>query len=370
MPGRFRFVSILLVPLLAIPCYVRATPTYSVTSLGSLGGESHPFGINSAGQVVGHATGATYSDRPFLSSGGVMTDLLPAGASSGAAYGINDAGVVVAVIDHRVKTISGGLVTDLGTADNDSAAINSSGQVSYTNQWNGFLYTPGIGSVAMSAAGPTIFTHIHGINDAGTVVGQTRFRPNPDSHAFMYSDGMVRDLGSLAGESAAFAVNESGVAVGYSETPDNAMHAVMFADGQIIDLGAPYSDDTSAFISLANGLNNAGEVVGRYSGGAFLYSGGVMLDLNDLIEPDSPYKGYISTALAINDNHQIAAEVCNYSYNSTCEGVLLTLASPVGAVPELSQYGSFLAGLALLFFLGGRAHRVAGASANRKAARS
>jgi len=81
----------------------RATVTYTITDLGTLGGSSSsPSGINASGQVVGYSyTAGNLSTHAFLYSDGAMVDLNSlTGPASGwqqldYAQGINDAGQIV-----------------------------------------------------------------------------------------------------------------------------------------------------------------------------------------------------------------------------------------------------------------------------------
>jgi probable HAF family extracellular repeat protein len=57
--------------------------------------------------------------------------------------------------------------------------------------------------------------------------------------------------------------------------------------------------------SSANAINNLGDVVGFSGGNAFLYTGGTMLNLNDLV--DLPTGTILTSGVAINDAGQILA---------------------------------------------------------------
>jgi len=114
----------------------------------------------------------------------------------------------------------------------------------------------------------------------------------------------LQSLGTLPGgqNSVAFAVNNRGQIVGYSNTapPSSAPHAVKFGDAGPVDLGTL----EGGTFSYALGINNRGQIVGNSgtSSGrahAFLLTGGVMKDLGTLPGGGS------SSATAINDNGQI-----------------------------------------------------------------
>ena len=87
------------------------------------------------------------------------------------------------------------------------------------------------------------------INNAGQIVGQA----DPASgagHAFLYSGGVMLDLGTLPGysnSSYAFAVNDSGQVVGWCNNSSGTEHAFLYSGGMMTDLGAlSGSPDSSA----------------------------------------------------------------------------------------------------------------------------
>jgi probable HAF family extracellular repeat protein len=111
------------------------------------------------------------------------------------------------------------------------------------------------------------------------------------------SDGQcgMQDLGTLGGSySCAFAVNNSGQIVGYSETASGEYHAFIWQNGVMRDLGTLGGSGSEAW-----GINNAGQVVGVYyqSGyhRAFAWDNGIMRDLGTL-------GGNFSQANGINNN--------------------------------------------------------------------
>jgi probable HAF family extracellular repeat protein len=95
-------------------------------------------------------------------------------------------------------------------------------------------------------------------------------------------------------------------AIGEVTVNSNSNHAFLYSNGQMRDLGTlPGGVD-----SIGLGLNNAGQVVGtsRLASTlehAFLYSNGQLRDLNDLVDPRLGITLFGATA--INDNGQILA---------------------------------------------------------------
>jgi probable HAF family extracellular repeat protein len=133
-----------------------------MNDLGTLGGsESHAWGINNSGQVVGYSyiTGDS-TEHAFLYDGTAMNDLGTLGGSWSYAYGINNSGQVVGLSsitgDSALHAFlyDGGNMIDLNTLLptgsgwllQQATGINDSGQIVGFNDINGyqraFLMTP------------------------------------------------------------------------------------------------------------------------------------------------------------------------------------------------------------------------------------
>src|SRR5258707_632184 len=113
-------------------------------------------------------------------------------------------------------------VTDLGFAN--GVAINDSGQVTGTAVLGGgsyaFLYSNGVTTNLGTLGGVFVDSTAHGINAAGQVTGDSYSAYSPGTleadHAFLYSNGVMADLGTLTGQSTSvgYAINDSGIVTG------------------------------------------------------------------------------------------------------------------------------------------------------------
>ena len=193
---------------------------------------------------------------------------------------------------------------------------------------------PGAPSYAISGA--------FGINNNGQVVGWASYSNSPYGDAFLWtSHGGMQDLGTLGGiDSAAFAINDSGVVVGCSSMSAGGQQAFVYTgSGPLRDLGT-----LGGNYSIARAINNNGQIVGdaNTAGGvthAFLYSGGTMLDLNSLIDPRSGWM--LESATGINSSGQIIGSGTDPA-GQLDQGFFLT------PIPEPSAIALLLASAACL----------------------
>jgi probable HAF family extracellular repeat protein len=150
----------------------------------------------------------------------------------------------------------------------------------------------------------------NGINDSGQVVGWSADNIG-HQRAFLYKDGVMKDLGTLGGGSNSWAngINASGQVVGYSDTSSGDYHAFLYENGVMKDLGT-----LGGSSSHAMNISASGKVVGwSYTSNgaqhAFIYDASAatpkMEDLNTLIPADSGWT--LTSASAINSDGQIAA---------------------------------------------------------------
>lgn len=172
-------------------------------------------------------------------------------------------------------------------------------------------------------------SHASAINNAGHIAGDSPTGPARISHVFLWVNGAMTDLGTLDGApSYATDINMADEIVGYAET-GSGTRAFRHGDSIFTDLGS-----FGGAHSVAAAINDAGQIVGGstlardritepWAERAFLYLGGTMYDLNDLMEP---IPDTLVFAGKINNRGQILAYgKCD---PGDCRSYLLTPVSP------------------------------------------
>ena len=274
-------------PLLGIPEFRAVVwDNGRIINLGTFGGnESCAASINNSGQVAGFALNAVPDSYSII--GAIFFDS-PNSTQT------------------RAFLWQNGKKRDLGTLGGPDAMVfstgflNESGQVagvSYTNSTPGptgfptldpFLWD-GDNMIDLGSLGGT-FGFPLALNSRGQVVGYSDLAGDATSHPFSWKLGILTDIGTFGGSfGEADSVNDRGEVVGAANLPDESGHAFLWKNGSLKDLGVLPGDQCSHAVSI----NSQGQVVG-VSGvcasevhRAFLWEHGEMVDLKDLIFPQS-----------------------------------------------------------------------------------
>lgn len=296
-------------PLLGTPAAVAVLwkSNGQIVDLGTFGGnESLAAMINSQGQVVGAAAN-TISDpfpgplgfwgtqsRAFLWEKGVMSDLGDLGGPDAFAFSVNERSQIAGV--SYTSSTPSPIETQCGKD---------------IPPQNPFLWENGRMIDLGTLGGICGFPFFGVVNNQGQVVGQSDLAGDAAFHPFVWDPERhphLRDLGTLGGTfGSATGLNDASEIVGWASTPDEAVHAFFWSNGVMKDLGTVKGDGCS----VAYTINAGGQVVGTSGDGcnevhAFLWQrGGPMMDLNDLVPSGS---GLVLTAGEfINDRGEIGA---------------------------------------------------------------
>jgi probable HAF family extracellular repeat protein len=180
--------------------------------------------------VAGYYLSASGNWRALLWQNGTITDLGTLGGNQAIAFGINAAGHI------------------MGTA------MTASGSREVFFYANGVMQDTGVSTIGWENSG---------INDEDEIVGI-----DSSYHAFLLSNGVFEDLGTLGGsESQAQHINNAGQIVGFADTASSGA-AFIWQNGSMAAL--PLLSGTNA--GSAQCINASGQIVGTIwfsSGGAY-----------------------------------------------------------------------------------------------------
>ena len=267
--------------------------------------------VNDAGVVVGVSSSGT---APFRWAPETL-DILPGlETARGIARSVNESGLVVgaSVLSnnhaHAVRWDDGG-VLDLGTlggADSEAFDISEAGVVVGSaklanGQWRAFWWDGTLHALG-TLGGPG--GAAHAINDVGEIVGDSNYNASL-AHACVWRPAAAPlDLGTLGGSvSAAHDINNGGVIVGEAAVSGfNPIHAVVWESDQIVDMNDRLPSGSDWLLAAANGVNDAGVIVGvGRRGGAtrgFIAEPYLVGDLNcDGLISVSDISGFVSAIM-------------------------------------------------------------------------
>lgn len=234
-----------------------AVPRWTVVDLGTLGGPgSYATAVSDTGFVVGCSDVMPQGVHAFIYYQGVMRDLGTATDDGGnsCALAVNDAGTAAGRAGNGDLVVwSAGSVARLGVKGN-VGAINDAGAIVGSHPHGArtvaFLYQ---GGSLVDIGNPAVSSEATAINARGEIVGAS------DGRAFLYRDGTLEDLGTLGGgASVANGINDRGEVVGMASDAHGAPGAFLF-DGTLRAL--PAAGDSAAI-----DINNRAEIIGSAEG--------------------------------------------------------------------------------------------------------
>jgi probable HAF family extracellular repeat protein len=277
------FLALLSLALLPLPVSgAPADPPYTVTDLGGLSSflEAYPTAINASGDVVGQSS-VPCGPSGFLS----CTRPFLYTSSTGQ---MTQLGVIGDGREGYYSTASG------INAGGDAVGTSPEEVPDYSSPGRAVLYTSGGQREFLAPPTPSAAL---AINDSGLIVGFAGPAPFGPTRAFLYDPATLSltDIHSaIAGArgSQATAINAGGDVVGWFDSPGQSKRAFLrHLDGSLEVLALPGGLDTDV---EATGVNASGQVIGttNLSSGsqplmAILWSGGTVEDLGTL-EPLLP----------------------------------------------------------------------------------
>jgi probable HAF family extracellular repeat protein len=262
--------------------------------------------INDFGQVVGDSEtavpdpngedicgfGTHLTCRPFLWQFPHMRALPTLGGNNGQASAINNRGQIVGFAEN-------------GTVDSTCPSNFPNNRIQLPVLWEKGNQGTYKAQALPTGSDPDGFAFW--INDQGQAVGDTGTCGNATVHAVSWENGTLSPLPDFGTGAIAWGINNQGQMVGTVVSPDGTtQYGALWQNGVLTNLGLLAGD----FGGEASGINDRGQVVGSNWDSnfnwshAFIYQNGVMTDLNTLFPASSNL--FATMANKINERGQIS----------------------------------------------------------------
>jgi hypothetical protein len=217
-----------------------------------------PFGINSAGTVVGDDG----NFNAFYESRGKLKTFIPPGGTAATAFGINDRGTIV-------------------------------GHYSIGNAGPGFIRVNANRFITINPPSGSTSANATGIDNKGLVVGYYYVGPGITPHGFLANEKNARkgaitatpipdptiphELGATVVCSAVYGINDKGIAVGDYGDSFSGFHGFLYntRTGQYTFVDDPSGGGTT----LITGITDSGEITGDYLDAKGLFNGFVAVPI-------------------------------------------------------------------------------------------
>ncbi|MBN3905329.1 MAG: hypothetical protein HWQ35_01670 [Nostoc sp. NMS1] len=222
--------------------------TYSLTinDFGKV--ESYFFDTNESNLIVGRNIDALEFDKPLYLENGVVTGLAELGGDGGTARGVNESGQIVGYVD------SDGIL--------DGVAKNTA--ILWEKDTNGTYQLTNLGTFGAEQA------TLRDINNSGQIIGSTSNGTGATATStpfLLQTDGTFTAIGSLGGNTGSVnGINEFGQVVGASQIAAGTNHAYVWSNGVLTDLNnlltIPLTFNGSVVtLTSATSVNEFGQIV-------------------------------------------------------------------------------------------------------------
>jgi probable HAF family extracellular repeat protein len=221
--------------------------SYKLT-INDFGGiESYAFDTNNSNLIVGRNILSSGYEKTIYIEDGVVKELAAFGGDGGTARGTNNHGQIVGYVDSD-RTLNDKFVNTAVVWEKDDT---------------GTYQVKNLGTFGAEQA------TLRDINDAGSIIGSTSSGSGTTatSTPFILRDGKFTALGSLGGKTGSTnGTNEFGEVVGASQIASGTNHAYVWSGGQLVDLNnlvsSPLTYNGAAVtLTSATGINNFGDIV-------------------------------------------------------------------------------------------------------------
>ena len=247
------------------------------------------FGINDAGVIVGQGDVDSHHQRGWSFDGATYTTIDDGGAQDTGARAITDSGLIIGDYSPTRSTPRYGFIDDNGAFTqvasdstypstnangiNDAGIIVGNDYLHAGARYTGYIYDNGAFTYfnapgTLNANGDT---WANDINNLGQIVGS--FNPNASVQSgyqgFLYENGTFTTIADPLAAFGTYAqgINDAGQIVGYYIDSGHIDHGFVYYDGVFTTIDDPLGVNGTA----VTGINNLGQVVGYYkdAGGAY-----------------------------------------------------------------------------------------------------